>query len=63
MPRASDLNGTSYSFNRGFAWDLDQIENDAIPNFLATKRDLAGVDDASSPTRRRCGSASFRYSG
>lgn len=37
------------SFNRGFAWDLDQIENHAISNFLALKRDLGGVDDASAP--------------
>ena len=37
------------SFNRGFAWDLDQIEEHAIPNFMATKSVLAGVDDASAP--------------
>jgi ankyrin repeat protein len=37
------------SFNRGFAWDLDQIENHAIPNFLAWKEQLENVDQSEAP--------------
>ncbi len=37
------------SFNRGFAWDLDQIENHAIPNFLAWKEQLETIDRSEAP--------------
>ncbi len=37
------------SFNRGFVWDLDQIENHAIPNFQAMKQGLAEVDESEAP--------------
>lgn len=37
------------SFNRGFAWDIDQIENHAIPNFFAWKQHLADVDQSEAP--------------
>ncbi|MEF2071079.1 ankyrin repeat domain-containing protein [Consotaella aegiceratis] len=37
------------SFNRGFVWDIDQIENHAIPGFLAMKQGLAEVDESEAP--------------
>ncbi|MER0240410.1 hypothetical protein [Fulvimarina sp. MAC8] len=37
------------SFNRGFVWDIDQIENHAIPGFLAMKQGLAEVEESEAP--------------
>ena len=37
------------SFNRGFAWDLDQIEEHAIPNFLVWKKQLRNIDQSEAP--------------